>query len=335
MAKEKQAPDELDEAIMGLRRERNSTARRASPVPIGEQVRAVASHTSAAYTDLKEQFDAAVADGRMVVLVDTGKIDETAFRDRHEAGFGDEAFSRLQTDIASNGQIAPVALRASLTEKDRFEVIFGHRRVRACRSLGKDVRAIILNADDHAVLHRMLVENALREDISPLEKARHYKRVLDLGLTDRRGLSEILRVSPQQISNITALAAIPEECLNLLGDWRRLSIGSGKSLLGALKSVNFEIPESMREQVLDVKGDATRRAQFLIRGLTATEVATKEPEAGIEIKDSYGRRYGLLTRSGAQWIIRFQPGLSESAIRRIAKQVPEIYEQFSGSDDQA
>ena len=91
----------------------------------------------------------------------------------------------------------------------------------------------------------------------------------------------------------------------------------------------------MRERVLDVKGDANRRAQVLIRGLTTPEVATKEPEASIEIKDRFGRRYGLLTRSGAQWIIRFQPGLSESAIRRIANQVPEIYEQFSGSDDQA
>lgn len=334
MAKEKRQPDELDEAIMGLRRERGNTTRRGSPVPIGAQVRAVATHTSAAYTELKEKFDAAVADGRMVVLIDTSKVDETAFRDRDEAGFGDEAFSRLQTDIAANGQIAPVALRTSPKDNDRYEVIFGHRRVRACRSLGKDVRAIILDADDNAVLHRMLVENALREDISPLEKARHYKRVLDLGLTDRRGLAETLRVSPQQISNITALAAIPEECLSLLGDWRKLSIGSGKSLLSALKAANFEIPETMRERVLDVKGDANRRAQILIRGLAAPEVATKEPDAGIEIKDRFGRRYGLLTRSGAQWIIRFQPGLSESAIRRIAKQVPEIYEQFSGSDDQ-
>ena len=332
MAKSKGQPDELDEAILGLRSERSGSGRRGSPVPIGEQVRTVAAGTQTAYEELKEKYDSAVSDGRMVILIKPELIDETSFRDRDESGFGDEAFARLQSDIAKNGQIAPVAVRAATENKDRYEVIFGHRRVRACRSLGKDVRAIVLNADDHAVLHRMLVENALREDISPLEKARHYKLVMDSGVTDRRGLAEILRVSPQQISNITALAAIPDDFLSMLGDWRNLSIVNGKALLGALKAAEFAIPDEVRERILDVRGDANKRAQALIRGLAKPEVAVRETSTGTEIKDRQGRRYGLLTRSGAQWIIRFQPGLSDVAIKKIADQVPEIYERFSDQD---
>lgn len=330
MAARDTKPDELDEAIMGLRRKRDqSSPRRGSGVPIGDQVRAVVSNASEAYDALKQEFDTAVAEGRMIILIEPSMIDETAFRDRDEAGFNDDAFARLQADIATNGQIAPVALRRALNDQGRYEVIFGHRRVRACRGLGRQVRAIVLDVDDESLLRRMLVENALREDIAPLEKARHYKQVIDAGIIDRRGLAEILRVSPQQISNITALAAIPDDCLGLLGDWRGLSIATGKSLLGALKIVEFAVPETLREAILDVRGDANRKAQVLIRGLDAPKEPVKSPESGIEIKDRRGRRYGLLTRSGAQWIIRFQPGLDEIVIKEIASRVPEIYDQFS------
>lgn len=334
MAKRNQEPDELDEAILGIRQQRSRTsARRGSAVPIGDQVRAVVTSTGEAYESLKKTYDEAVAEGRMVVLLEPSLIDETDLRDRDDAAFGDEAFVRLQADISANGQLTPVALRMSMVDQDRYEVIFGHRRVRACRALGKKVRAIIMKADNHHLLHMMLVENAIREDISPLEKARHYRKILDEGIVDRQGLADLLRVSPQQVSNISVLADIPEGCLEMLGDWRKLSIATGKTLLSALRNADFKIPGTLREQVLNMNGDANRCAQAVIRGLS--EPLKKAPEAdnNFLIKDQRGRRYGLLTRSGKQWIIRFQPGLDENTIRRIATKVPELYDDMSDGRD--
>jgi len=330
MAKQNQEPDELDEAILGIRQRRSRTSgRRGSAVPIGGQVRAVVSSTSEAYEELKKNYDDAVAEGRMVVLVEPSLIDETVLRDRDDASFGDEAFARLQADIAANGQLTPVALRVSSAGADRYDVIFGHRRVRACRALGKQVRAIILEADDRHLLHMMLVENAIREDISPLEKARHYRKILDEGVVDRQGLADLLRVSPQQVSNISVLAEIPSEHLQILGDWRRLSIATGKALLSALRKANFQIPSALQERVLSISGDANRRAQALMRGLTEPSKTAAETDSNFLIRDKRGRRYGLLTRSGKQWIIRFQPGLDDDAIRRIASKVPELYDDMS------
>ena len=330
VAKQNQEPDELDEAILGIRQRRSRTsARRGSAVPIGDQVRAVVSSTSEAYEEIKKTYDDAVAQGRMVVLIEPSLIDETDLRDRDDASFSDEAFARLQADIAANGQLTPVALRVSSAHVDRYEVIFGHRRVRACRVLGKEVRAIILQADDRQLLLMMLVENAIREDISPLEKARHYRKILDEGVVDRQGLADLLRVSPQQVSNISVLADVPVECLQMLGDWRKLSIGTGKALLSALRNVDFQVPGVLQERVLNISGDANRRAQALTRGLTEPSKKVPETESNFLIRDQRGRRYGLLTRSGKQWIIRFQPGLDEEAIRRIASKVPELYDDMS------
>lgn len=334
MAKRNQEPDELDKAILGIRQHRARTGgRRGSAVPIGDQVRAVVSSTSEAYETLKKTYDDAVAEGRMVVLLDPSLIDETDLRDRDDSSFGDEAFARLQADIAANGQVTPVALRKSIVDASRHEVIFGHRRVRACRALGKQVRAIILKADNHHLLHLMLVENAIREDISPLEKARHYRKILDEGIVDRQGLADLLRVSPQQVSNISVLADIPVECLEMLGDWRKLSIGTGKSLLSSLRNANFRIPNALRERALNTSGDANRRAQTLIHGLAEPLKKALETDNNFLIKDQRGRRYGLLTRSGKQWIIRFQPGLDEDTIRRIATKVPELYDDMSDGRD--
>jgi ParB family chromosome partitioning protein len=115
-----------------------------------------------------------------VIEVAPAEIADSAHRDRDERAFGDAAFLELVASIRDEGQIAPVALRR--LPAGGYETVFGHRRVRACRTLGRKVRAVVLDGDDKALVRRMLVENAVRRDLSPIEKARAWQRLLASGL---------------------------------------------------------------------------------------------------------------------------------------------------------
>ncbi|MEO1018841.1 MAG: ParB/RepB/Spo0J family partition protein, partial [Pseudomonadota bacterium] len=287
---------ELDAAILGMRdqRQESGTRRRRSVgvVPISDQVRAVAQATGQAYDELKAEFERAVQEGRMVAEIDPGQIVDSAYRDRDDRAFQDDSFLRLQTSIAKRGQLTPVALRQQSRDPDRYEVVFGHRRVRACRALGIKAKAVVIEADDRELVAGMLIENAVREDLSPIEKARHYRQLLDAKLYSRAELAAVLEVTPQQISNLASLTELPDYVLDLLGDVRELAINPGRDLLAALREMSGKIPTSLADAVREETGDANQKARFLTRSLRSTpNVRTPDNDKGVVIRDAHGRKY--------------------------------------------
>jgi ParB family chromosome partitioning protein len=327
-------PDELDAAILELRRQRRvparaeRPARRAPVVPISAEIAKVGEQTAEAYAQLKAEVEAAIAAGRMVVEIDPALIVDSAWRDRADGAFADEAFLSLCQSLREHGQLNPVGLRRAAAPDgvERYEIVFGHRRVRAARALGVKVKAVLLGTDDRTLIARMLVENALRTDLSPWEKAQHYRRLLGEGMFSRAELARLVAVSPQEISNVLALAELPAEVAALLGDPRQLGINAGQRLLAALRG-HDQVPAEIAERVQALPTDPKLRAARL----TAWLAAATTPDGGgsVVIRDRHGRRYGRLSRSGRQVLIRFQPDLDEEVLERLARRIPELYEQLA------
>jgi ParB family chromosome partitioning protein len=326
MARNRERLVELDAAIAGLSRgteqsEASSEPRRRGMVAISEQVRAVAASTEKAYVELKAEMEDAVSSGRLVIEIDPVNVRDTAYRDRDEAGFRDQAFVDLMTSIEREGQLAPVALRR--TADNAYEVVFGHRRVRAARALGRRLRAVILDGDDKALVRRMVAENAVRQDISPLEKARAWHRLLADKLLSRQELADLLKVSPQQVSNVAGLTALPAELLEALGDWRALGINESRRLLTAWESAEPKRRLTLLDEVRVSSGDASVRARLLVQRLSSTGTDERVNEL-IRARD--GRKLARLTRSGAQLVLRFQPDLDEGQVKRVAHRLAELWD---------
>ena len=319
---------ELDAAILGLRAERapQPTRHRPGVVPISDQVREVARATGEAYERLKAEMETAAAAGRLVEAVEPERIDDSAWRDRGDLDPAEASFAGLVASIEAEGQLAPVTLRPKPGEgPGRYEVVFGHRRVAACRRLRRSVLAVVLALDDRALVARMLIENARRQDLAPIEKARHYRRLLASGLFERQGLAELLGVTPQQVSNVAALARLPEPLLERLGDPRSLSIGAGKRLLAAIERHGLKRVQEAAGDLGDAE-DPVKRTARLLRRLAAPESRLAD---GTVVKDRLGRRYGRLGRSGAQVVLRFQPGLDERVIEALARRLPDLYAEIA------
>ena len=151
--------------------------------------------------------------------LDPSVIRPSRWANRHEASFLSAEFQALKAEIgAAGGNVQPIKVRpvpvlngSTPPNGSSFEVIFGHRRHRACLELGVPVLAVIEDASDVSLFEQMERENRGRKNLSAWEQGTMYRRALDDGLyTSLRRLAEGLGVDVSQVSKSIALARLPE-----------------------------------------------------------------------------------------------------------------------------
>jgi len=126
--------------------------------------------------------------------------------------FDEESIKELAQSIKENGLINPITV--TKIEENKYEIIAGERRYRACKYLGwKEIDAIIKNnVDDNKKMITALIENIQREDLNPYEKAMAYKKMIEMGLTQQE-ISEHCGKSKASISNTLRLLELDEEII--------------------------------------------------------------------------------------------------------------------------
>ena len=151
--------------------------------------------------------------------LDPATVKPSKWANRHEASFLTAEFQELKAEIATaGGNVQPVKVRpvrvlnGSTPPTDAtYELIFGHRRHRACLDLGIPVLAAIEEASDVSLFEQMERENRGRKNLSAWEQGTMYRKALDDGLySSLRRLSEGLGVDVSLVSKSVSLARLPE-----------------------------------------------------------------------------------------------------------------------------
>lgn len=112
-----------------------------------------------------------------------------------------ESIQDLASSIAEAGQQVPVLLRPSKERDGHFEVIYGQRRILACRHLGIPVRALIRTLDDTDALLAKGLENAGRAELSYYERVRFAQAILEQGYS-RAEVCQALAISKNTLSQL-------------------------------------------------------------------------------------------------------------------------------------
>lgn len=120
-----------------------------------------------------------MAEGEAIVSLDTALIDGSFVSDRIDQD--DEDYIRLRDAIASHGQSTPILVRPHPDREGRYMIVYGHRRARVCRELGREVRAVIRNFEDIAHIVAQGQENAARANLSFIEKAMFARKLIGMG----------------------------------------------------------------------------------------------------------------------------------------------------------
>jgi ParB family chromosome partitioning protein len=183
--------------------------------------------------------------------------------------FDEAALEELAQSIREGGLLQPLVVRPS--REGMYEVIAGERRLRAAKIVGlTSVPVIMRAAGNESALEIALIENLQREDISPLECARAYRRLMDeFGLTQEQVADKVGKARAS-IANTVRLLRLPKKILDGI-ETGTISEGHARALL----SLDNEIMQLAVYDQIVTKGLSVREAETLAR---PKEGAAKSPK---------------------------------------------------------
>lgn len=171
--------------------------------------------------------------GEPVTSVPTSRIAPNPFQPRRE--FTPEQLAELEDSIRQNGLLQPLVVRRArdgAAEGAEWELVAGERRWRAVRRLGwSEVPVVVREIDDRAMLVLAIVENVQRADLSPLEEATAYKRLMDDFNFTQAEVAESVGRERSTVANLLRLLSLPPSVHKLL-DEGKLLMGHARALLG-------------------------------------------------------------------------------------------------------
>ncbi|URN95940.1 MAG: nucleoid occlusion protein [Candidatus Pristimantibacillus lignocellulolyticus] len=122
--------------------------------------------------------------------------------------FDDERIDELCQTIRTHGVIQPIVVRV---RNDKYEIIAGERRWRAVTKLGHDtIPAIVREFNDSQTASIALIENLQRENLTAIEEAVAYQRLIELHTLTQESLAQRLGKSQSTIANKLRLLGLPE-----------------------------------------------------------------------------------------------------------------------------
>jgi ParB family chromosome partitioning protein len=158
-----------------------------------------------------------------------------AFQPRRR--FAEAELDALAQSIREKGILQPLLVRPLTGEEADFELVAGERRWRAAQRVGlHEVPIIIRPLGDSEALEIALVENLQREDLSPLEEAEAYSRLMEEFGRTQASLAEAVGKSRSHVANTMRLLSLPAPVRRRLDDGE-LSAGHARALLGAADPV--------------------------------------------------------------------------------------------------
>jgi len=198
----------------------------------------------------------AVAQGALRELP-VGSIRPNPFQPRRE--FDPAALDELASSIEASGLLQPVVVRSG---KSGYELIAGERRWRAVQKLGwQKVPAVVKDVDDQALLTLALIENLQRDDLSPVDEARGYQRLMEEFKLAQGEVARLVGRNRSTVANSLRLLQLPADVQARLQD-RSLSEGHARALLGLADPREIS---RVAAQVVE-QGWSVRETEALIRG---------------------------------------------------------------------
>ena len=195
--------------------------------------------------------------------------------------FDEAGLAELAASIQNSGLLQPITVRAI---GSRFELIAGERRWRAVQQLGwAKIPAIVRDYDDRTVLSLALIENLQRDDLSALDAARGYDRLVTEFKLAPAEVARLVGKDRSTIANTLRLLKLPFDIQEMI-QTGQLSEGHGRALLAAAGPAEMsrlargavENGWSVREIEALVRGESPAKS----RGRMMRKPAPQKPATG-------------------------------------------------------
>lgn len=197
-------------------------------------------------------------DNEKVKSLEINEIVANQFQPRKE--FDDEALEELMQSIKQYGVLQPVLVRKTISG---YELIAGERRLRASKRAGlKAIPAIVREYSDSEMTEIALIENLQREDLTAIEEAAAYEKLLTtFGLTQEELAQKVGR-SRSHIANFIRMLSLPEIIQNYVSR-ETISMGQAKPLI----TLNNETLQIEAAEYIIAEDLSARASEELVKKL--------------------------------------------------------------------
>jgi ParB family chromosome partitioning protein len=196
--------------------------------------------------DLGDVAPEQASDGKPL-KIDPRSIRPSAWANRHEASFESAEFEELKAEIAdAGGNVQPIKVRPLAIPDGEicYEIVFGHRRHRACLDLGLEVAAVIEDVDDQKLWAQMERENRSRANLSAWEQGMMYQRALDAGLfPSMLALAKAIGRDQGNVSKAISIAKLPGAVVEAFPSPHDLRFCDAKDLKDAVAKAPVAVVE--------------------------------------------------------------------------------------------
>ena len=241
-------------------------------------------------------------------------------RRRFDAG----EIEALAESIRANGILQPLLVRQDSENPGAYEIIAGERRWRAAQAAKlHEVPVVVRDLSDREALEAGLVENVQREDLTPIEEAGGYRRLIDEFGHSQEELASIIGKSRSHVANTLRLLGLPGAVKEMVEDGR-LSAGHGRALLAGKN------PENLAEWVVS-KGLNVRQTEALVRRPESSAAPRRTPAAPDANTRAIERDLGDLLGLDVK-IQHAAPGGTLTIRYRTLTQLDDVLRRLGGTD---
>ena len=260
-----------------------------------------------------------------VRTLDPARIVPSKWANRHPATFDSPQFIALREEIRSaGGNVQPIKVRPLRgVETGDYEIVFGHRRHRACLELGLQVSAMIEEVSDLDLFSEMDRENRQREDLSAWEQGQIYRKALDEGLYGSlRRLADAIGADPGNVSKAITLARLPDAVIESFPSPLTIQFNWGPALSAAVQ----KDPEGTiaRAKELAPRKLGAREVFDALTGGKGGVVPYNTLEVKLESKDGK-RTASVKTDASGGAVVRFGKGVLDA---KMQSELARLVQQF-------
>jgi ParB family chromosome partitioning protein len=274
-------------------------------------------------SQLREELQSQIAGGQAVIEIDPSLIDASFIADRLNTV--DQDYQSLLSSIRDHGQQVPVLVRPHPSQTGRYQLAYGHRRVRALTELGCPVRAIVRVLEDDELVVAQGQENNARKDLSFIERATFGHRLEERGFT-RDTIMASLAVDKTELSRLISVGrSIPSEVLNAIGPAPKTGRRRWIELADRLQRHRVEdVLPQLLENVRFVESSSDGRFNILFEALA--------PESGKRFTahwtDESGRQIATVDRSVSRFTLSFDEKAAPAFGEFVLHRLPDLYRLF-------
>ncbi len=171
--------------------------------------------------------------------------------------FSEDELVDLANSIREKGIVQPIIVR-EIDSAGSYEVIAGERRWRAAQIAQLDnIPAIIKTLSDDDALEIAIIENVQRSNLSPVDEAAGYQRLIDIYNYTQEDLAQVIGKSRSYIANILRLNNLPTKVKDYLSEGL-LTIGHARAL------ISLDNAENLADMIVS-KGLSVRQIEQLVK----------------------------------------------------------------------